>query len=192
MFPIYRDWVNDGNNVEENVEQVMSVIKTRKSIRITDQLKNQVRVEINNLRNTSLAIEAMEASPEFNFNWFVKMLRLDLFVSAEGALTPAVTGGAELGVRIFWTRTVKKNPVVINKMVTTVAQNNFVNGITKILSTLSTVNIDENTQVARKQGFSLDTIRLGLGFNVSGQVVVGKGTGSAVMNVFFAKKPVVS
>lgn len=182
--------VNEGANIDESVEEVLSVVKTRKEIRITDKLKDQIKNEILNLRNTSLAIEAMEASPGFNFNWFVKMLRLDLVISAEGALTtPAITVGAELGVRIFWTRTTKKNPVVNTNAVSKLEQNKFAAGISKILASLDSVNIDEYTQEAKKQGFSLETIRLGLGVTVSGDVVVGKGTGSAMMNVLLAKKP---
>lgn len=182
--------INDSVSVDESVDEVLSVVKTRKEIRITDKLKDQIRNEISNLRNTSMAIEAMEASADFNFNWFVKMLRLDLVISGEGALTtPAITVGGELAIRIFWTRTTKKNPAVNTKAVGVLERGKFAVSIAKILAAVETVNIDQYTQEAKKQGFALETIRLGLGVSVSGDVVVGKGTGLAMMNVFFAKKP---
>lgn len=182
--------INDTVSVNESVEEVLSVVKTRKEIRITDKLKEQIRNEILNLRNTSMAIEAMEASPNFNFNWFVKMLRLDLVISGEGALTtPAITLGAELAVRIFWTRTTKKIPTVNTKSIAMLERGKFAESIANILAAVETVNIDQYTQEAKKQGFALKMIRLGLGMSVSGDVVVGKGTGLAMMNVFFVKKP---
>lgn len=181
--------IDTNDDVDQNVDEVLSVVKTRKEVRITESLRAQIRNEIQNLKNTSLAIEAIEASSAFNPRWFVKMLRLDLFISAEGALTPAVVGGAELGVRIFWTRTVKKAQPVSNKMNFALSQNRFADAISNILVSLDSVNIDEHTKEAVKQGFVLDTIRLGLGVNATGQVVVGKGTGFAMMNVMLAKKP---
>jgi len=181
--------ITTNEDIDQNVDEVLSVVKTRKEVRVTDGLRAQIRNEIQNLKNTSLAIEAMEASPGFNPNWFVKMLRLDLFISAEGALTPAVVGGAEIGVRVFWTRTVKKTQPLANKMNLALSKNRFADAISNILVSLDSVNIDEHTKEAVKQGFVLDTIRLGLGVNATGQVVVGKGTGSAMMNVMLAKKP---
>lgn len=181
--------ISPSDDIDQNVEEVLAIIKTRKEIRITDGLRAQIRNEILNLKDTSSAIEVMEASPGFNPNWFVKMLRLDLFISADGALNPAVVAGAEIGVRVFWTRTVKKNPVVGNKMNVAFANNRFANAISNILISLDSVNIEEHTKEAIKQGFVLDTIRLGLGVNAAGQVVVGQGSGSAMMNVMLAKKP---
>jgi hypothetical protein len=57
------------------------------------------------------------------------------------------------------------------------------------MANLDNLDIASHTQVANRQGFQLKMIRIGLGMNATGDIVVGKGTGYAVLNVMFAKNP---
>ena len=65
--------INDDANIDESVDEIISVIKTKKEIRITDQLRERIRNEVLKLKTVSESIDAMESMPNFNFNWYVKL-----------------------------------------------------------------------------------------------------------------------
>jgi hypothetical protein len=188
--------VNDGDavisedyNIDENVDEIMSVIKTKKEIKITEKLRIQIKNEVLKLKNTSDSIEAMERSPNFNFNWYVKMIRLDLSLNAEGVVHNSLSVGGDLSLKIFWTRTEKKNQFLANVTNGEMIKSPFAKVISNFMANLENLNIADRTQEAKKQGFELKMIRVGLGVSVSGNIVIGKGAGSVLLNVVFAKKP---
>ena len=96
------------------------------------------------------------------------MLRLDIGISAEGTAVTPVTAGAELVVRIFWTRTTKKIQTPSNHLALSVDNGRFTDTIQSFLQNLEAVNIEEHSKKAINQGFSLSQIRVGLGVNAVG------------------------
>jgi hypothetical protein len=180
--------INEEANIDENVDEVVSFIKTKKEIKITEKLRTQIKKELLKLKNTTNAIEAMERSPNFNFNWYVKMIRLDLAIGAQGIVPTNITVGGELSIKIFWTRTEHKKQFFGSQAKLVDVSNPFAKTISNFMANLDNLDIASHTRVAAKQGFQLKMIRLGLGMNASGNIVVGTGTGTAVLNVMFAKK----
>ena len=179
--------INEDVNIDENVDEIISFIKTKKEIKITNKLRTQLKNEVLKLKDTSNAIEAMERSPDFN--WYVKMIRLDLAVGAQGIVPTNITVGGELAIKIFWTRAEHKKQNFAAQAKVVNVTNPFAKTISNFMANLDNLDIASHTQVANRQGFQLKMIRIGLGMNATGDIVVGKGTGYAVLNVMFAKNP---
>lgn len=125
-------------------------------------------------------IRELETAPAMG-PWYAYKYQLELYVSAEGKISPIVIGNS-VRLRLEWWRLKKAEPVpfVAPLLPEELSPNaKFVTSIASDLSVMDEVPFDN--------GFKLNVIKAGVGTTVKGNLFFVKGKAKAVGSIFFKR-----
>ncbi|MBI2602360.1 MAG: hypothetical protein HYW48_04825 [Deltaproteobacteria bacterium] len=122
----------------------------------------------------------------YDLNWYVSGFRLDLIVSASGAVLPWMKVGGDVRLRFIWDR-IKRIGSAAHPVSQTPPKSGMKKFIYRIAEDLSLASED----ALEGSGFRPDFMRVGVGFSVDGNIYVVKSGLEATFSLFFtrSKKP---
>lgn len=188
---------NRGKKLNTNEEVVPTEVKISSEMNVSDiekevkpildlamasgKIKNRQFLKENLLKRAfefQKVIRELENTPSFT-KWYVYKYQLDLNVSGEGHVTPIFEVGMALRFKMEWWKIAKKTQTK-NWEKSELSDNaKFVMGIAQDLETFEQVKLEND--------FKFNTVKIGLGVGVEGELVVAKGQANAIGSIFFLK-----
>jgi hypothetical protein len=129
-------------------------------------------------------LKDLDHAPNFT-PWWVYKFQFDLNITAEGAVHPLVSVGTEVRVRVEWYR-ISRN-VSVDKSSKEPSENaKFLMAMASDFSAMDELALGANNQ----KRFALDTIKVGIGLQAKGKIVVAKVKGKVFGSIFFKREKI--
>lgn len=165
------------NQLEPIVEAAFVAGKVKKKSVLREKL-------LSKLSEYQDLLKDLDHTPNFT-PWWVYKFQFDLNITAEGAVHPVVNVGTEVRVRVEWYR-ISRN-VTLDKADKEPSENaKFLMAMASDFSAMDELALGANNQ----KRFALDTIKVGVGLQAKGKIVVASVKGKVFGSIFFKREQV--
>ena len=169
-------------DIEKQIEPIVEATFRAGKVKNKDLLrKNLLKKVVEYQKLLSEVDEAPVYTP-----WWVYKFQFELSIKAEGTVLPYLVVGAEARVKLEWYRIKKKNQN-IDKSDKPLSKNTaFLMAMAKDFETMDELALGKNGE----KRFALDTIKVGIGLAVEGEIAVAEVKGAAIGSVFFKREKI--
>lgn len=164
--------------IEPIAEAAFRAGKVKNKNLLRKNLLNKV-VEYQNM------LSELDNSPNYT-PWWAYKFQFELNVSAEGSVLPYLVVGTEVRVKLEWYR-IRKKTQGLEKSDKPLSKNNaFLMAMAKDFESMDELALGRNNE----KHYVLDTIKVGIGVGVEGEIFVAKVKGSVIGSVFFKREKI--
>jgi len=168
--------------VEAQVQSALVAVKGSGRVQNLDKAEAGIRTY---LKSFSKMASEIQNSPRNFGHWYLDAMRIDLSVAASGNVTPVISVGGGVLVRIFW-HGVRAKATTPAPVVTEVPNNHLARFIADMALLADSLPVDK--EIA-KTGLGLKAIRIGVGVTAGGKIAIVGANGGLVFNIFLAHNP---